>query len=226
MERIIQKSAVIFDFDGVIVNTEQFHADAWHKTFQDQGLPVSREDCLPAVELEDHLFAAQLLDRLAIKDDPRAWVRQKQLVFQTLLDQVQIYPGFIELAQALAPHFKLAIVSSAWVENIAKVIKRADLFDSFHVLIGKEDVVAHKPAPDGYLLAARRLGANPEHCTVFEDSPTGIRSAKAAGMRCIGVAHRGKPGQLKEADMIVPDLVDTACLLKLIQDFDAFKFNP
>ena len=45
-------------------------------------------------------------------------------------------------------------------------------------------------------------------------------------MRCIGVAHRGKPGQLKEADMIVPDLVDTACLLKLIQDFDAFKFNP
>ncbi len=224
MAKIIQKPAVIFDFDGVIVNTEQFHANAWHKTFKDQGLPVSREDCLPAVELEDHLFAAQVLDRLAVKDDPRAWVRQKQLVFQTLLDQVQIYPGFSELAQALAPQCQLAIVSSAWVENIEKVIKRAGLFDLFRVLIGKEDVTAHKPSPEGYLLAARRLGVSPKDCVVFEDSPTGIRSAKAAMMRCIGVAHRGNPKQLKEADLIVPNLVDTAYLLKLIQIIGSVKF--
>ncbi len=216
VEKIIQKPAVIFDFDGVIVNTGQFHADAWYKTFRDQGLVLSLKDCLPAVELEDHLFAAQVLNRLAIKDDPKVWVKQKQLVFQTLLDQVQIYPGLIELAQALAPRCQLAIVSSAWVENIAKVIKRAGLFDSFRVLVGKEDVTVHKPAPDGYLLAARRLGVSPRDCTVFEDSPTGIRSAKAAGMRCIGVAHRGNPKQLKEADLIVPDLMDTAHLLKLI----------
>ena len=215
VEKIIQMPAVIFDFDGVIVNTEQFHADAWYKTFQEQGLPVSRADCLPAVELEDHLFATQALNRLAIQDDPKAWVRLKQLIFQTLLDQVQIYPGLIDLAQALAPRCQLAIVSSAWVENIEKVIKRAGLFDLFRVLVGKEDVVAHKPAPDGYLLAARRLGVNPKDCTVFEDSPTGIRSAKAAGMRCIGVAHRGNPEQLNEADLIVPNLVDTAYLLKL-----------
>ena len=208
--------AVIFDFDGVIVDTEQFHAEAWYKTFLGRGLAVSKKECLPAIELEDHLFAAQIFSRLQLKDEPKAWVCKKQEIFQDLLGQVKIYPGLINLVQALVPQYRLAIVSSAWTANIETVIQNAGLKEFFTVLIGKEDVALHKPAPDGYLKAAQLLGVKPQSCTVFEDSATGISSAKAAGMRCIGVAHRGNPEQLKQADRIVPNLVNTADLLNLI----------
>ena len=208
--------AVIFDFDGVIVDTQQFHADAWEKTFQEHGLTVSREQCLPAIELEDHVFAAGLLKSLGWEEDPRKWVYRKQLVFRTLLSQIKIYPGVIELVQQLAPHFKLAIVSSTWLENIVTVTRSAGITHLFTILVGKETVSIHKPAPDGYLKAAKLMGIEPQYCTVIEDSPSGIRSAKAAGMRCIGVAHRNNLEQLKEADLIVPNLIDTEAVLKLI----------
>ncbi|MGI6648305.1 MAG: HAD family hydrolase [Bacillota bacterium] len=208
--------AVIFDFDGVIVDTQQFHADAWEKTFQEHGLTVSREQCLPAIELEDHVFAAGLLKSLGCEEDPRKWVYRKQFVFRTLLSQIKIYPGVIQLVQQLAPHFKLAIVSSAWIENIETVTRSAGIIHLFTILVGKETVSIHKPAPDGYLKAAKLLGIEPQNCTVIEDSPSGIRSAKAAGMRCIGVAHRNNLEQLKEADLVVPNLIETEAVLKLI----------
>ena len=210
------RQAVIFDFDGVMVDTESYHAEAWEITFRNQGLAVTREQCFPAVELEDHVFVSAVLQDLGIKADPREWVREKQAVFRQLLDQIKVYPGVVELVQALALKYPLAIVSSAWTENINTLIHQVGLKSHFSVIVGKETVSVHKPAPDGYLKAAELLKLPPSNCVVLEDSPSGIRSAKAAGMKCIGVAHRQNPEQLQEADHVVPNLVNTQNLLQLL----------
>jgi beta-phosphoglucomutase-like phosphatase (HAD superfamily) len=102
-----------------------------------------------------------------------------------LKESPRLYPGVAELVRELQGRARLAIVSGTWRENITAVLDAVGLADCFDTIIGKDDVIAVKPAPDAYLLALKRLRLVGKSTVALEDSPTGLTSARAAGIRAI-----------------------------------------
>lgn len=187
--------AVLFDFDGVLANTANVHVAAWERTLETMGWTVDPATCEQAAHIDDRLFLGNLFQQRGItQGDLDGWVRRKQDLTRALLaDAPRLFPGTRELVGQLhSSGITLGVVSTTWRENIETVLHATSLRHAFTLVITKEDVTQPKPAPDGYLKAARRLDLPPERIVAFEDSETGIRSARDAGMRVIAVGH-GRP---------------------------------
>ena len=122
------------------------------------------------------------------------------------------YPGVADLVHQLDSRGTLlALVTSSLKAEAELALVTFGLAHLFRVVVTAEDVANGKPAPDGYLLAARRLNVEPAGCIVIEDSPTGVRAAKAAAMSCVAVTNTHSPQQLHEATLIVTKL-EPGCL--------------
>lgn len=208
--------AVVFDFDGVLVDSEPLHFQALHEAMVPEGITVSREayfarylafDDRGAIRrvLEDHGLApdAERMERVA---------RRKMDRFGDVLKNVAFFPGARDLVRALAAEVPLGIASGARHAEIEAILAAGGLRDSFPVIVGADDVPRTKPDPAPYLLAARQLaalvpGLQPGDCLAFEDSVPGIASALAAGMKVVGVAHSYRPDSLRSAHRVVESLV-------------------
>jgi beta-phosphoglucomutase len=197
--------AVLFDFDGVLVDTENIHVAAWQRTLTRIGWELSDEAAAPAAEIDDRIFLAQLFAARKIENpDLDGWIKIKQSLAESMLaDDPQIYPGVVPLIQSLRSQgVRLGIVTTTWQRNVTIVLKATGLTDAFEVVIAKEDVAAVKPAPDGYLSAIEYLGLEPADAIAIEDSPTGAESARAAGLRVLAVGHRRPPGDWSGASFL------------------------
>jgi beta-phosphoglucomutase len=208
--------AVVFDFDGVIVDSEPLHFQALRESLLPEGIAISRDeyyarylafDDRGAIRrvLEDHGIVADVdrLDRIA---------RRKVSGFAGVLEHVTFFPGVRELVRALAAEVPLGIASGARHAEIDEILTAGGLRGPFSVIVGADDVARTKPDPAPYLAAARQLGAfapglTPGDCLAFEDSVPGIASAVAAGMRVVGVAHSYPPATLRTAHRVVESLV-------------------
>jgi HAD superfamily hydrolase (TIGR01509 family) len=188
--------AVLFDFDGVIADTENHHIAAWQRTLAALGWQVPDEVAARSAEVDDREFLRDLLADQQITDgDIEGWVRKKQaLTIRMLSDAPRIYPGIPELVQRLRGSVRLAVVSGTWRENVETVLAASGLRAAFEVIVGKEDVAAVKPDPEAYFLALRRLALSPGETVAIEDSPTGLAAAHAAGIPGIAVGHRREFG--------------------------------
>jgi beta-phosphoglucomutase len=208
------RRAVLFDFDGVIADTENIHVAAWERTFGLLGLDVPAGDCVRAAEIDDRAFLAEIFARKQIHDgDIDGWVRRKQdLAVALLADTPRVYPGVAALVRRLRDRVRLAVVSTTWRENIETVLRAADLADAFGVVVAKEDVAEVKPDPECYRLALSRLHVAASRAIALEDSPTGLASARAAGLRAIAVGHRRPPGDWVGDAAYLPDLADSAAV--------------
>ena len=184
--------AVLFDFDGVIAETENHHVAAWQRTLAALGWQVPDEIAARAAEVDDREFLVDLFTLRGVPiDRVDDWVRRKQdLTVELLRYSPRVYPGVADLVRLLQGKVRLAVVSGTWRENIHTVLEAAGLSDAFETIVGKEDVTAQKPAPDGYQLALKRLRLSPRSAVALEDSATGVTSARAAGLRIIAVGHR------------------------------------
>jgi beta-phosphoglucomutase len=184
--------AILLDFDGVIAETDNHHVAAWQRTLAAMGWHVPDDVAARSAEIDDREFLAQLFAaRGVVSDKIEEWVRRKQiLTVQLLKNSPRLYPGSVELIRALHGRAKLAVVSGTWRENIRAVLEAAGLLDCFETLVGKEDVKAVKPAPEAYELALKKLRLAPRSAVAIEDSPSGVASARAAGIRVIAVGHR------------------------------------
>ena len=210
--------AVLFDFDGVLVDTENIHVAAWQRTLTRIGWELSDEAAAPAAEIDDRIFLAQLFAARKIENpDLNGWIKIKQALAESMLaDGSQIYPGVVPLIQSLRSQgVRLGIVTTTWQRNVAIVLKATGLTDAFEVVIAKEDVAAVKPAPDGYQSALEYLGLEPSDAIAIEDSPTGAESARAAGLRVLAVGHRRPPGDWSGANFL-PDLTNLDATLKTL----------
>lgn len=203
--------AVLFDFDGVIADTENVHIAAWQRTLARLGWELPDEICANAAEVDDRKFLADLFARRKIEQgDVEGWVRSKQeLTTVMLTDSPRLYPGVAELVRALAGRVRLAVVSTTWRENIAIVLNSAGLENCFETVVGKQDVQQVKPDPEGYLLALERLGLAPEDAIALEDSTTGLASARSAGVPALAVGHRQPRGDWIGESGFVDDLTNT-----------------
>jgi beta-phosphoglucomutase len=210
--------AVLFDFDGVIADTENIHVASWERTFGQIGLEVPAGDCGRAAEIDDRAFLAEIFARQQIADgDIAGWVRRKQeLTVALLADSPRIYPGIAALVQRLRHHARLAVVSTTWRANIETVLHATGLADAFEVVVAKEDVATPKPDPACYRLALARLRVPAAAAVALEDSPTGLASARAAGLRPIAVGHRRPPGDWTADATYLPDLADTEAVTQAL----------
>jgi HAD superfamily hydrolase (TIGR01509 family) len=212
-------TAVLFDFDGVLADTENAHVVAWERTFARMGWAVPPDVCARAAEVDDRDFLRDLFAERKIEGGAVAgWVERKQaLTRQILADAPWVYPGVPALLERLARGgSRLAVVSGTWRENVEAVLGPLRLRPAFEILVGKEDVDRPKPDLQAYLVALERLKVPAAQVVAVEDSPTGIVAARAAGVPVVAVGHRRPWGDWTEGALYLPDLADLPRALKAL----------
>jgi beta-phosphoglucomutase len=209
--------AVVFDFDGVIVNSEPLHFRALQEALAGFGLAISEEEYWSIYLAYDDREAIRLAFERhgegAIPDRLAAATERKVEAFARLVPEVPVFPGAESLVRGLAAaDVPLAIASGARHDEIEAILAGIGLRDAFRAIVGAEDAPRTKPDPAPYVEAARRLAAHapglaPADCAAIEDSVPGILSACGAGMRVVGVAHSYPREKLAPAHRVVGSLV-------------------
>jgi len=200
--------AVIFDLDGVIVDSHPAHRRAWKVFFQSLGKNVSDEELLFVLEgqkREDILrhFLGDLSEQQV-----KYYGARKEALFKDCTLELKTMPGVMSfLDQLEAGGVSIALASSASRARVEYILERLQLVRRFGVVVTGDDVARGKPDPTVFRAAARRLKVNPENVLVCEDAVCGVFAAKAAGMKCLAIAADGR-GLLLEnagADRVLPD---------------------
>lgn len=199
--------AVIFDLDGLIVDTERLGIEASRQLLGRYGVSLTEEDERGFYGVQDLDYYGAIAERYALGEEPEALLEQHNRIYDRELGNVRsTLPGVEAAVAACRENYLLALCSGSYRDQIVTLLQNLDL-PRFDIIVSAEDTERHKPHPDPYLLAARRLGVPPRNCVVFEDSDAGVQSAKAAGMYCIGVCVGNHGTQvLSEADYVVETL--------------------
>jgi HAD superfamily hydrolase (TIGR01509 family) len=203
--------AVVFDMDGVLVDTEHLWDEVREELTEEWGgryTPEAQEAMMGMSSLE---WSRYLHETVGLREPPgvinEEVVRRMLACYAT---DLPVVPGAVEAVRRLAAAgLRLALASSSNRELIDAVLDRLELTDLFEAAVSSEEVARGKPAPDVYLEAARRLGVDPARCTAIEDSASGIRAARAAGMRVIAYPNRHYPPAddvLALADVVIDSL--------------------
>lgn len=209
--------AILFDFDGVIAETENHHVAAWQRTASFMGLQITDEVATRAMEVDDREFLTDLFEERDIPiDKVDEWVGRKQaLTIELLRFAPRVYPGVIELVGALRDRARLAVVTGTWRANVETVLDAAGIADAFNLIVAKEDVAKRKPDPEAYAVALKKLRLSGQSVAVLEDSPTGLTAASEAGIRrLIAVGHRRPFGDWVGDAAYVEDLKPIEKLLE------------
>ena len=206
--------AVIFDLDGVLVDSEPLHVQAWRVLFEREGISVSDEEFAMGIGMADTEWISLILARRGRQADPQWWREAKSEVFRDILARgLRPFPGAVDLVERLAGEFKLGVASNSLRETIETALRVLGIRERFAAVVGADDLENYKPHPEAYLKAAAALGVPPTRCTVIEDSPLGIQAAKAAGMRCAAITTTLPAEKLGGADLIVASLEETETLI-------------
>ena len=203
--------AVIFDMDGVIVNSEPLHHLAYNKMFQEFKLEVSNSLYESFTGQSTHSICKQLCKIFKLNVDPSALVISKRKHFKVIFDNdmsFQMIDGAMDLIRDYYKHnITLVLASSASMTNIDRIFEKFDLNKYFKAKISGADLKESKPNPEIFLKAAKLTGHNKEECIVIEDSTNGIIAAKSAGIYCIGYnSFNSKNQTYDNANLIINDL--------------------
>jgi beta-phosphoglucomutase family hydrolase len=209
-KKLTSFDAVIFDMDGVLVNSEPFYVEVEQTNFRQLGLEISEE--------EHQTYQGTATDRMwqLIKERHGVEYSVKDLVKMTnnlvtpyfnSMEKMEAMPGVETLIKKLKEkEIPLALASSSYAGVIEIILQKTGLKKYFDVVVDSQLAGASKPDPEIFLLAAQKLGVQPGKCIVIEDSTNGIKAAKAAGMFCIAFAGPGSELQdQSQADWIVSD---------------------
>lgn len=226
-------AAVIFDFDGVLVDTEPLHERALRETVARVGMGFDHAQYLARyVGFDDRdTFRAVARDHARVlgEEEIAALVDAKWGTMREIIEAglVKAFPGSLELVHAAAEEVRagrlrgVGICSGATRREIELIVTRllgqapGAKGSPFQTLVAADDVKVAKPNPEGYLMTAARLGVEPGACVVLEDTPRGIAAARGAGMRVVGVGHTFDVGRLREAVGDAGIVVESARGLRL-----------
>jgi len=207
--------AVIFDMDGVIVDSEPLHERAFLEIFAELGYAANH-----GVDFRDYYGRSDRAlweDFIARHHPPQPLaeliVRKQDRLMEILARERPIFPGVVELILKLAPRYRLAVASGSPHPVIDLILSIQDLRRFFPVVVSVTDVGRSKPAPDVFLRAAELLGLAPAHCCVIEDAATGVESARGAGMEVIAITNSLPAAQLSRASRVVATYDEVAQIL-------------
>ena len=203
--------AVVFDFDGVLADTEGLHLRAFQDVFAVRGWTLERAEYFDRyLGFDDRelvrAFAADSSRSLSSADEDIIIADKARLYEQRAAAGSILFPGAARTIARLGAAFRLAIASGSLRGEIAAVLAANDLTRAIAAVIGADDVARSKPAPDAYAAAVAALGVAPSDAVAIEDSRWGLVSARAAGLRTIGITTSYPAGALDLADVIVHDL--------------------
>jgi HAD superfamily hydrolase (TIGR01509 family) len=202
--------AVVFDMDGVLIESEEIWDEVREAYVRERGGRYDDEIQRAMMGMSSPEWSRYLHERAGVAESPEeinAEVVQRMLA--AYRERLPLVEGAVEAVHRLAARFPLAVASSSNRPLIDAVLEVSGLKDCFAATVSSEEVARGKPAPDVYLEAARRLDIPPERCAAIEDSHSGIRSARAAGMRVIAIPNASYPPDadaLGQADVVIRSL--------------------
>jgi HAD superfamily hydrolase (TIGR01509 family) len=194
--------ALLFDFDGLLVDTETANAQAWQEVFDTQGVRLSLPEWAAhwSAGSGDRLPTVEWLSRRATRPVDRELVTDvRRRRYRELVADLPLRPGIGSwLVRAAELGLRLAVVSNGRAENVRRHLHRLGV-DGFEYVVAPDDPAERKPSPELYLRALRLLGIAADEALAFEDSPRGVRAATRAGVRCVAVptavsVHLSFPG--------------------------------
>lgn len=217
MTRALQ--AIVFDFDGVIADSEPLHLKAFQQMLREAGFDLTSADYYARYLGYDDVGLLQALarDRATPMSDGQmaALVARKGAILQEMLQESHVlFPGAAEFIETAARHVPIAIASGALRHEIVEVIEGAGLQHLFPVIVAAGDTPQSKPSPAPYILAFERLrqsagtDLDQSRCVAIEDSRWGLESARGAGLRCVGVTTSYPAAELAEAELVAGSLKD------------------
>jgi beta-phosphoglucomutase-like phosphatase (HAD superfamily) len=217
--------AIVFDFDGVLADSEPLHLRAYQQVLSRFGVTLSRDDYYANyLGYDDEGVFAQLTARHDIPVDDRgvrALIVEKTRVFDATIEASLdsggiLYPGAAACIELMASRYPLGIASGALRHEIEAILRGAKLDRYFQFIVASGETPEGKPAPDPYRRAAELHAVPPGECVAIEDSRWGIESAKSAGLACIGITTTYSREYLTTADRVItsldeftPDLIDS-----------------
>ncbi|WP_313348172.1 HAD family phosphatase [Stenotrophomonas sp.] len=208
--------AVIFDMDGLMIDSERVSLACWSQAAQELSLPFTDDFWLGMVGLGDRDCEQRLLQHIDAAQVAALFARCHDLYEARTQQGLPLRPGIMAILQLLQAHaIPRAVATSTRQPRASRKLAATGLLPFFDVVVTSSDVAHPKPAPDIYLLAAQKLGKDPARCLALEDSPAGIRAAVSAGMTAIQVPDLVHPDEALRAlgHRIVASLDDAHALL-------------
>jgi HAD superfamily hydrolase (TIGR01509 family) len=202
---------VVFDLDGVLIDSEQVWDDVREALARERGGRWHERAQRDMMGMSSPEWSRYMHDSIGLSESPEEINR---IVVERMVERYAAgppwLPGAIDTVRRIAAEFVLGLASSSNRELIDLVLEAGDIAGCFRATASSEEVAAGKPAPDVYLEVAQRLDVDPHECAAVEDSHNGIRSAKAAGMRCVAIpnAHFPPGEAVSEADAVVGSLAE------------------
>ena len=202
--------AVIFDLDGVIIDTAHYHYIAWKRLASEFGITLTpaHNELLKGVSRLHSLEIILSLGNITLPQEQKEQLAEKKNKwFVEYIESIrpeEIFPGVPELIRNIRKRkIKVGLASSS--KNAPRVIELLGIGNDFDTVIDGTMIIHSKPDPEIFLLAAHRLGIDPAHCLVFEDAEAGVEAALAAGKKCVGVGHQS---QLGKANKVIANTGD------------------
>ena len=214
---ITSLQAIVFDFDGVIADSEPLHLRAFQQILAEERIELSTADYYSRYLGYDDvgLFQALAVDRAVTMTDRQVTelVARKGVRLQQMLhDDHVLFPGAVEFIRTAAAEVPIAIASGALKPEILSIIEAAGIDELFTTIVAAGDTPQSKPSPAPYRLAFEQLRAksgrelDPRRCVAIEDSRWGLESAQGAGLRCVGVTNSYPANELRQAELVVSGL--------------------
>jgi HAD superfamily hydrolase (TIGR01509 family) len=201
-------NAVIFDRDGIIIDSEAVNIESAVKTFEAFGVQIAEDEIIKLIGMHPEDYIDFFVEKYRFSR--AAFRKGQERRYHELLENVPLFEETIALAKTLhGQKMPLAVTTTSERKGTLQAVKRAGLEGVFQAIVTFEDYTKRKPHPEPYLVTAERLGVLPENCAVLEDSQIGVESAKEAGMKCIAIPHKYTAHHdFSRADLVVASAAD------------------
>ena len=207
---------VVFDFDGLLADSEPFHYRAYNEVFEQYGHTLDQEEYWVEWTSKGKGIAGEIeRHNLNLGVDPLEMRQQKFEVYSRFCESgdIKLFPEALSLAKSLGSTHRLAIASGSWTKDIRSILKNSGALSHFPVILGKESAPREKPHPDIFLKAAEVLQHPPEACLVMEDALKGLNAATGAGMPCLIIKNRLNQNiDFSGADLVLSSLAELISL--------------
>ena len=214
---IAHAEGIIFDFDGLLADSEPYHYRAYNEVFERYGHSLDPDEYWVEWTSKGKGIAGEIERHdLDLGVDPIKLRQQKFEVYSRFCEsgEIKLFADAVRLVKLLAGKRELAIASGSWGHDIRAILKNADAESHFPTILGKEAATKEKPHPEIFLNAAKAINLPPEKCLVLEDALKGLSAASQAGMPCIIIRNQlNQDIDFSDADLLVPSLAELVSLL-------------
>lgn len=211
---------IVFDFDGLLADSEPFHYRAYNEVFERYGHTLDPKEYWVEWTSKGKGITGEIeRHNLNLDADPIEMRQQKFETYSRFCESgdIKLFPETLQLAKSMVSTHKLAIASGSWTKDIRSILKNADALSLFPVILGKESAPREKPHPDIFLKAAKALKHPPESCLVMEDALKGLYAADQAGMPCLIIRNRlNQDIDFSGADLVLSSLAELISLREIL----------